>query len=59
MILYDQILMNVFKIFFKNMFTFPRRYIIIILDNKSHQTLGKELSGYKAFKCLDFSRSNT
>ena len=36
------------------MFTFPRRCIIIILDNKSHQTLGKELSEYKAFKCLDF-----
>ena len=59
MILYDQILMNVFKIFLKNMFTFPRRCIIIILDNKFRQTLGKELSEYKAFKCLDFSRSNT
>ena len=57
MILYDQILMNVFKIFFKNMFTFPRRCIIIILDNKFYQTLGKELSEYKAFKCLDFSSS--
>ena len=54
MILYDQILMNVFKIFLKNMFTFPRRCIIIILDNKSHQTLGKELSEYKAFKVFRF-----
>ena len=30
-----------------------------VVYNKSHQTLGKELSEYKAFKCLDFSRSNT
>ena len=30
-----------------------------VVNNKSHQTLGKELSEYKAFKCLDFSRSNT
>ena len=29
-----------------------------VVYNKSHQTLGKELSEYKAFKCLDFSRSN-
>ena len=29
----------------------------IVVYNKSHQTLGKELSEYKAFKCLDFSRS--
>ena len=28
-----------------------------VVNNKSHQTLGKELSEYKAFKCLDFSRS--
>ena len=28
-----------------------------VVYNKSHQTLGKELSEYKAFKCLDFSRS--
>ena len=25
-----------------------------VVYNKSHQTLGKELSEYKAFKCLDF-----
>ena len=25
-----------------------------IVYNKSYQTLGKELSEYKAFKCLDF-----
>ena len=30
-----------------------------VVYNKSHQTLGKELSEYKAFKCLDFSRSKT
>ena len=30
-----------------------------VVYSKSHQTLGKELSEYKAFKCLDFSRSNT
>ena len=30
-----------------------------VVYNKSHQTLGKELSEYKAFKCLDFSRSNS
>ena len=30
-----------------------------VVYNKSHQTLGKELPEYKAFKCLDFSRSNT
>ena len=30
-----------------------------VVNNKSHQTLGKELSEYKAFKCLDFSRSKT
>ena len=30
-----------------------------VVYNKSYQTLGKELSEYKAFKCLDFSRSNT
>ena len=29
-----------------------------VVYNKSYQTLGKELSEYKAFKCLDFSRSN-
>ena len=29
-----------------------------VVYNKYHQTLGKELSEYKAFKCLDFSRSN-
>ena len=29
-----------------------------VVYNKSHQTLGKGLSEYKAFKCLDFSRSN-
>ena len=29
-----------------------------VVYNKSHQTLGKELSEYKAFKCLDFSISN-
>ena len=28
-----------------------------VVNNKSYQTLGKELSEYKAFKCLDFSRS--
>ena len=28
-----------------------------VVYNKSYQTLGKELSEYKAFKCLDFSRS--
>src|SRR5574344_1273353 len=28
-----------------------------VVYNKSRQTLGKELSEYKAFKCLDFSRS--
>ena len=28
-----------------------------VVYNKSHQTLGKELPEYKAFKCLDFSRS--
>ena len=28
-----------------------------VVYNESHQTLGKELSEYKAFKCLDFSRS--
>ena len=27
-----------------------------VVYNKSHQTLGKELSEYKAFKCLNFSR---
>lgn len=26
----------------------------VVVYNKSHQTLGKELSEYKAFKCLDF-----
>lgn len=30
-----------------------------VVYNKSHQTLGKELSEYKTFKCLDFSRSKT
>ena len=30
-----------------------------VVYNKSHQTLGNELPEYKAFKCLDFSRSNT
>ena len=30
-----------------------------VVYNKSYQTLGKELSEYKAFKCLDFSRSST
>ena len=25
-----------------------------VVYNKSYQTLGKELSEYKAFKCLDF-----
>ena len=30
-----------------------------VVYNKSHQTLGKELSEYKAFKCLDFSSSKT
>ena len=30
-----------------------------VVYNKSYQTLGKGLSEYKAFKCLDFSRSNT
>src|SRR5574344_1229917 len=29
----------------------------VVVYNKSRQTLGKELSEYKAFKCLDFSRS--
>ena len=28
-----------------------------VVNNKSYQTLGKGLSEYKAFKCLDFSRS--
>ena len=28
-----------------------------VVYNKSHQTLGEGLSEYKAFKCLDFSRS--
>lgn len=28
-----------------------------VIYNKSYQTLGKGLSEYKAFKCLDFSRS--
>ena len=28
-----------------------------VVNNKSHQTLGKAFSEYKAFKCLDFSRS--
>ena len=28
-----------------------------VVYNKSYQTLGKELSEYKAFKCLDFSKS--
>src|SRR5574344_1225339 len=28
-----------------------------VVNNKSHETLGKELSEYKAFKCLDFSES--
>ena len=28
-----------------------------VVYNKSYRTLGKELSEYKAFKCLDFSRS--
>ena len=28
-----------------------------VVYNKSRQTLGKGLSEYKAFKCLDFSRS--
>ena len=31
----------------------------ICCKQQTHQTLGKELSEYKAFKCLDFSRSNT
>lgn len=31
----------------------------VVVYNKSYQTLGKELPEYKAFKCLDFSRSNT
>ena len=30
-----------------------------VVNNKSYQTLGKGLSEYKAFKYLDFSRSNT
>src|SRR5574344_2371818 len=30
-----------------------------VVNNKSLETLGKELSEYKAFKCLDFSRSKT
>ena len=29
-----------------------------VVYNKSYQTLGKEHPEYKAFKCLDFSRSN-
>ena len=29
-----------------------------VVYNKSHQTLGKELSEYKAFKCLDFQDQN-
>ena len=29
-----------------------------VVYNKSYQTLGKELSEYKAFKCLDFSKSS-
>src|SRR5574344_309450 len=28
-----------------------------VVNNKSHETLGKELPEYKAFKCLDFSES--
>ena len=28
-----------------------------VVYNKSYQTLGKWLSEYKAFKCLDFSKS--
>ena len=31
----------------------------VVVYNKSYQTLGKELSEYKSFKCLDFSRSKT
>lgn len=30
-----------------------------VVYNKSYQTLGKELSEYKSFKCLDFSKSKT
>lgn len=30
-----------------------------VVYNKSYQTLGKELSEYKAFKCLDFQDQNT
>lgn len=30
-----------------------------VVYNKSHQTLGKAFSEYKAFKCLDFSRSQS
>lgn len=30
-----------------------------VVYNTSHQTLGKELSEYKSFKCLDFSKSKT
>ena len=30
-----------------------------VVYSKSHQTLGKELSEYKAFKCLDFQDRNT
>ena len=30
-----------------------------VVNNKSYQTLGKGLSEYKAFKCLDFSRSQS
>ena len=28
-----------------------------VVYNKSHQTIGKELSEYKVFKCIDFSKS--
>ena len=35
-----------------------RLYILkfgeFVVNNKFYQTLGKELSEYKAFKCLDF-----
>jgi len=30
------------------------KFGVLVVYNKSYQTLGKELSEYKAFKCLDF-----
>ena len=52
------------KVHIQTLSLYINKYIYLkfgefVVNNKSYQTLGKELSEYKAFKCLDFSRSKT